>query len=63
MIVKISGISETTLADANQRPVNKMTVKVVQVIATMKANPGRTLDELLSAEGNPIMKLYKHILI
>ncbi|KRN74603.1 XRE family transcriptional regulator [Lentilactobacillus parabuchneri] len=32
-IAKISGISETTLADANQRPVNKMTVKVVQAIA------------------------------
>ncbi|MCT2885788.1 XRE family transcriptional regulator, partial [Lentilactobacillus parabuchneri] len=42
-IAKISGISETTLADANQRPVNKMTVKVVQAIAMgVGMTPGRT---------------------
>lgn len=56
-IAKISGISETTLADANQRPVNKMTVKVVQAIAMgVGMTPGRTLDELLKVEGNPIMQ-------
>lgn len=56
-IAKISGISETTLADANQRPVNKMTVKVVQAIAMgVGMTPGRTLDELLRVEGNPIMQ-------
>lgn len=55
-IAKISGVSETTLADANRRPVNKMSVKVVQAIAmAVQLTPGQTLDELLKVRDNPIM--------
>lgn len=52
-LAKESGLRESTLATANNNPVNKMTVKTVIALAVAShLTPGNTLDELLKIEEN-----------
>lgn len=56
-IAKISGVGQSTLADANKRPASKLTVKVLQALAMGTGRtPGEVLDALLKAEGNPVIR-------
>lgn len=52
----VSGLTRGTFAHANNGPVSKMTVKVVQALAQVtNRTPGQTLDTLFEIEGNPII--------
>lgn len=55
-VAKISGVRATTLAMANDKPINSLSVRVLQALAMATGlTPGEVLDKLIKQEGNPII--------
>lgn len=55
-VAKISGVRATTLAMANDKPINSLSVRVLQALAMATGKtPGQVLDALIKQQGNPII--------
>lgn len=55
-VAKISGVRATTLAMANDKPINSLSVRVLQALAVATGKtPGQVLDALIKQQGNPII--------
>lgn len=55
-VAKISGVLEATLSLANDKPINSLSVRVLQALAMATGlTPGEVLDKLIKQEGNPII--------
>ncbi|GAB5053218.1 hypothetical protein [Pediococcus ethanolidurans] len=55
-VAKISGVGATTLAMANDKPINSLSVRVLQALAMATSKtPGQVLDALIKQQGNPII--------
>lgn len=55
-VAKISGVRATTLAMANDKPINSLSVRVLQALAMATGKtPGQVLDILIKQQGNPII--------
>lgn len=55
-VAKISGVGATTLAMANDKPINSLSVRVLQALAMATGKtPGQVLDILIKQQGNPII--------
>lgn len=55
-VAKISGIGETTLAGANNSPLNNITVKTLQALGMATGmDAGDVLNELISLESDPVI--------
>lgn len=55
-VAKISGVRATTLAMANDKPINSLSVRVLQALAMATGKtPGQVLDMLIKQQGNPII--------
>lgn len=59
-VAKISGVTPSTLANAQKNDIGKVSIKVVQSLAmTTGETPGTVLDRLLKLEGSPIIQFIK----
>lgn len=55
-VAKISGVRASTLAMANDKPINSLSVRVLQALAMATGKtPGQVLDDLIKQQGNPII--------
>lgn len=55
-VAKISGVGASTLAMANDKPINSLSVRVLQALAMATGKtPGQVLDDLIKQQGNPII--------